>query len=212
MSSLMPLALVRKIDYAMLDPEVSRAEVEAGCAEAMRYDCCSVIVKPHYIEFARKLLKDTGIKVASVVGFPHGGNTTATKMYETQDIVQRGVDEIGMVVNLGALRDHDDLIVTNDITTIVRMARGRPVTIILESYLMTDEEKLRACKIGDQAGATFVQTATGLMPFGATASDIHLLRSHTRLQVKAAGRIDSLDRAMDVVEAGAARIVASHFG
>ena len=213
MSTWMPLALVRKVEYASLEPQLDREDIAAGCAEAARYDCYSVVVKPHYIEHARKLLKETRIKTASVVGFPLGATTTATKMYETQDIIQRGAEEISMVINMGALRDHEDLLVHNDITTVVRMARGRPVTVILEDYLLTDEEKTRACQIADSSGASFIQTSTLFAPVAVTAEEIHLLRAASpRAQIKAAGGIDSLDMALEMLEAGATRIVASHFG
>ncbi len=207
MTTLMPLALVRKIDHALLDPALARHEIEAGCAAAVQYDCFSVIVKPHYVEFARKLLKDTGVKTASVVGFPHGGVTTASKMYETQDMVQRGADEIYMALNIGALRDHEDLLVHNDISTVVRTARGRPVTVVLECSIMNEEEMQRACKIADAAGATFIQTSTGFGPEDTTPEDVRCLRSSPRLQVKAAGGIDSLETALEMLEAGATRIV-----
>ena len=207
MTTLMPLALVRKIDYALLDPLLARQEIEAGCAAAVQYDCFSVIVKPHYVEFARKLLKDTGVKTASVVGFPHGGVTTASKMYETQDMVQRGADEIYMVLNLGALRDREDLLVHNDIATVVRTARGRPITVILESALLDDEETQRACKIADAAGAAFIQTSTGFGTEDTTPEDVRSLRACPRVQIKAAGGIDSLKEAMAMLEAGAARVI-----
>jgi deoxyribose-phosphate aldolase len=207
MTTLMPLALVRKIDYALLDPVLAREEIEAGCAAAVQYDCYSVIVKPHYVEFARKLLKDTGVKVASVVGFPHGGVTTASKMYETQDMVQRGADELYMALNIGALRDREDLLVHNDISTVVRTARGRPVTLVLECALLDDEEKQRACKIADAAGAAFVQTSTGFGPGETTLDDVYCLRDCPRVQIKAAGGIDSLKTAREMLEAGAARVI-----
>lgn len=212
MSSMLPLALVRRIEYALLDPEICREHVEAGCTEAIRYDCYAVVVKPHYIEFARKQLKDTGIKVISVVGFPHGGSTTATKMYETQDLVQRGADEIAMVLNLGALCDCEDLLVRNDIATVVKTARGRPVTVIVETGLVSLDDALRASKIADAAGATWFQAGTGTGPFAVTPQDLFPLRSSPRLQIKAAGQIDSLERATELLEAGASHIVASHFG
>ncbi|MBI4786234.1 MAG: deoxyribose-phosphate aldolase [Chloroflexi bacterium] len=213
MSSWIPLALVRKIEYALVEPQLNRQDVEAGCAAAARYDCYSVVVKPHYVEFARKLLKESRLKTASVVGFPLGGATTATKMFETQDIIQRGAEEISMVINIGALRDREDLLVHNDIATVVRMARGRPVTVILEVSLLTDEEKTRACQIAESSGASFIQTSTLFAPVAVTVEEIHLLRAASpRAQIKAAGGIDSLDTALEMLEAGAARIVASHFG
>ncbi len=211
MSTWMPLALVRKLEYALLEPQYDRQDVEAGCDEAVRYDSYCVLVKEQYIELARKLLKDTHVKTASVVGYPHGSATTATKMYETQDIVQRGAEEISMVINLGLLRDHEDLLVHNDIATVVRTARGRPVTVILEAALLTAEERERACKIADQSGANFIQTATCSAPASVTAADVYSLRSVSpRVQIKACGGIDSIEMALDMIGAGAFRVVAGH--
>jgi deoxyribose-phosphate aldolase len=212
MSSWIPLALVRKIEYALLEPQLNRQDIESACEDALRYDCYAVIVKPHYVELVHKLLKDTHIKTASVVGFPHGSVTTASKMYETQDMVQRGAEEISMALNIGALRDHEDLLVHNDIATVVRTARGRPVTVVFEDCLMTDEEKDRACKIADKAGASFIQTSTLSMAVAVTGFEIQFLRAASpRVQVKAAGEIDSLDMALQMLEAGAARVVVTPF-
>jgi deoxyribose-phosphate aldolase len=209
MLNLMPLELVRKIEYALLEPQLSRAEVEAGCAAAVQSDCIAVVVKPHYIELACKVLKDTPVKVVAVVGFPHGGVTTATKMYETQDVLQRGADEIAMVINIGALRDGEDLVVRNDIAGVVKTARGHPITVILEAPLLTDEEKTRGCKIAEAAKATFIQTATGFAG-SAMVADVRLLSAaYPNLKVKAAGGIATLDAAREMIGAGAARVVVS---
>jgi deoxyribose-phosphate aldolase len=206
---LTPLPLVRKIELALLAPELARQDVETGCAAAVRLDCVSVFVKPHYIQVARKALKDTHIKVVSVVGFPHGGVTTATKMYETQDLIQRGADELAMVVNLGALRDRDDLAARNDIAGVVRTARGKPITVILETPRLTDEEKTRGGKIAEAAGASFIQTATGFAG-DATVADVRLLRATCPgLKVRAAGGIHSPADALALLEAGAERVVVS---
>jgi deoxyribose-phosphate aldolase len=203
----MPLELVRKIDHLLLDPDLSRQEIEAGCAIAARCDCCAVVVKPHYVELARKLLKETRIQVVSVVGFPHGGVTTAAKMFETQDVLQRGADEIEMALNIGALRDGDELVVKNDIVSVVKVARGHPITVILETHLLTGEEKTRACKIAETAGATFIKAATGFGARGATLADIVLIRAATpNLQIKAAGDIATKHAALELIEAGAARV------
>ncbi len=208
MTVLTPLALVRKLEYSLLEPQRSRAEIEAGCVAAVSADCYAVIVKPHYVEFARKVLKDSGVKVASVVGFPHGSASTATKMYATADIYQRGADEIVMVMNLGALRDGDDLVVHNDIATVVRTARGRPVTVIVELVLLDEDERERACKIADSAGASFLQTGTGFASVDITPADLGLVRiASPRLQIIAAGGITSLDDAISMIEVGASRVV-----
>lgn len=205
---LTPVPLLRKIELALLAPELARAQVEAGCAAAISYDCVSVFVKPHYIEVARKALKDTHIKVISMIGFPHGGVTTATKMYETQDLYQRGADELAMVINLGALRDHDDLAVKNDIGGVIKTARGKPITVILETPLLNNEDKARACKLAEAAGAMSIMTATGFAPSDAIAADVQLLRATCpNLKVRAAGGIRSRADALAMLEAGAALVV-----
>jgi deoxyribose-phosphate aldolase len=205
---LTPVPLIRRLELALLAPQLARAEIEAGCAAAIQYDCVAVFVKPHYVEVARKALKDTHIPVIAVVGFPHGSVTTATKMYETQDLCQRGADELAMVINLGALRDHDDLAVRNDIAGVVKTARGKPITVILETPLLTDEEKTRACKIAEAAQASFVQTATGFAPNPVLAADVQLLRATCPdLKVRAAGGIATQAAALEMIGAGAERVV-----
>jgi deoxyribose-phosphate aldolase len=211
MSTWMPLALVRKIEYSLLEPHLNRQDIEAGCEEAQNYDSLAVVVKPQYVEWVHKLLKDTHIKTASVVGYPHGSATTATKMYETQDIVQRGAEEISMVMNLGALRDHEDLLVHNDILTIVRTARGRPVTVIVESFYLTDEEIQRACELAEKAGAAMIQAGTCSSPAPITTRDLMVFRAASpRALIKAAGGIESLDAALELLGAGATRVVTGH--
>ncbi len=208
MSTLTPLALVRRIEYALLDPQLARADIEQGCATAVSRDAYAVIVKPHYVELVHKLVRDAGIKTASVVGFPHGGSSTATKMYETQDIIQRGAEEITMVMNLGALRDGDELHVHNDIAVVVRTARGRPVTVVLEMGLLTEEEITRAAKIVDSAGATFVQTYTGFDAGRISLDHVRFLRMVSgHLQIKSHPISPSFKAAMDMLEAGAARVI-----
>jgi deoxyribose-phosphate aldolase len=205
---LTPVPLVRKMELALLAPELSRQQVQDGCAAALRYDCVSVFVKPHYTEVARKALKDTHAKVISVIGFPHGGVTTATKMYETQDLCQRGADELAMVINLGAVRDHDDLAVRNDIAGVIKTARGKPITVILETPLLTDEDKARACKLAEAAGAVSIMTATGFAASATMAADVRLLRATCpNLKVRAAGGIHSQADALAMLESGAALVV-----
>jgi len=207
---LTPLPLVRRLELALLAPHLARADIEAGCTAAVQYDCVSVFVKPHYIEVARKALKETRIAVASVVGFPNGGVTTATKMYETQDLIQRGADELAMVINIGALRDGDDLAVRNDIAGVVMTARGKPITVILETPLLSDEEKARACKIAVAAKASFVMTASGFAPNPTRPADVQLVRAICPdVKIRAAGGIATTAAALELIGAGAERIVLS---
>lgn len=206
---LTPVPLLRKVELALLAPQLSRVQVEEGCAAAIRADCVAVFVKPNYIEVARKALKDTHLKVISVIGFPHGGVTTATKMYETQDLIQRGADELAMVINVGAVRDHDDLAVKNDVQGVIRTARGKPITVIIETPLLSDEEKVRSCKIVEAAGATWVMTATGFEPSDSMAADVTLIRATSpNLKVRAAS-VHSQSDALAMIEAGAVLVVIS---
>jgi len=203
----MPLELVHKVDHLLLEPQLSRLDVEAGCQIAAQLDCYAVVVKPHYVELARKVLKDTRVKVVSVVGFPHGGVTTATKMFETQDVLQRGADEVEMVINLGALRDGEDLVVKNDIVSVVKVARGHPITVILETCFLTDEEQARGCKIAEAASVAFIKAATGFGARGANFADVQAIRAAAPgVPVKAAGDISTKHAAMELIEAGAVRI------
>lgn len=205
---LIPVPLLRKIELALLAPELSKAELEAGCETAIHHDCAAVFVKPHYVEPARKVLRDTHIKVIATIGFPHGGVTTATKMYETQDLYQRGADELAMVINLGALRDRDDLAVKNDIQGVIRTARGKPLTVILEMPLLNDEEQVRACKLVEAAGATMVMTATGFAVQEITPDDVRLIHATSpTLKIRAASGIHSQADALAMLEAGAAFVV-----
>jgi deoxyribose-phosphate aldolase len=207
MNSLMPLEFVHKIEYLLLDPQLSRAEIEAGCETAKRFDCYAVVVKPHYIEAVRKALKDSRVKIISVVGFPHGGATTATKGFETQDLLQRGADEIEMVINLGALRDGEDLVVKNDIVSVVKVARGHPITVILETSCLTDDQKIRGCKIIETAGASFIKTGTDFYGSITSANDVKLLRAtQPNLPVKAASGIDTRQAVEEMLAAGAVRV------
>jgi deoxyribose-phosphate aldolase len=207
---LTPVPLIRRLELALLAPQLARAEIDAGCAAAIQSDCIAVFVKPHYVEAARKALKETRLSVVSVIGFPHGGVTTATKMYETQDLCQRGADELAMVINLGALRDHDDLAVRNDIAGVVKTARGKPITVILETPLLTDEEKARACKIAEAAKASFVMTATGFAPSQTILADVQLLRATSpNLRIRAAGGIATQSAALEMIGAGAERVLVS---
>ncbi len=206
MTNLMPIELVRKVDHLLLEPQLSRKEIEAGCQVAVRLDCYAVVVKPHYIELTRRLLKETRVKTVSVVGFPHGSVTTATKMFETQDVLQRGADEVEMVVNIGALRDGEDLVVKNDILSVVKVARGHPITVILETGYLTDEEKTRGCKIAQVAGASSIKTGTDFALPTATVGDVQLLRTIPEIKVIAAGGIARRHTAQQMIEAGAVRI------
>ncbi len=205
----MPHPLASKIEYWLVEPQLARTDVEQGCALAAREQIAAVYVKPHYVEFARKRLKDTPVKLGTVIAFPHGGMTTAARMFEAQDVATRGADEIAMALNIGALRDGDDLVLKNDIMTVVKTARGHAVTVIIETPYLNEEEKTRAAQIAETANAEFVQTSSGFAG-DATYNDVRLLwRTLTRAQIKVAGAIDSMPMVSRLIEAGAARVASN---
>ena len=208
---MLPDQLARIIDHSLLKPQLTDREIEVGCAVAARFHVFSVTVKPCHIGLARRCLRGTDVQVGTVVGFPHGGHTTATKAFETRDALERGAAEIDMVIDIGALRSSDDARVQDDIAAVVQAARGHVVKVILENFYLTDEEKVRGCHLAEAAGAAFVKTSTGFAPGGATLADVRLMRASvgSRVQVKAAGGIQTWQAALDFVVAGATRLAAS---
>ena len=208
---MLPDQLARIIDHSLLKPHLTDREIETGCAVAARFHVCSVTVKPCHIALARRCLQGTDVQVGTVVGFPHGGHTPATKTFETRDALARGAAEIDMVIDIGALRSGDDARAQDDIAAVVHAARGHVVKVILENFYLTDEEKVRGCRLAEAAGAAFVKTSTGFAPGGATLADVRLMRASvsSRVQVKAAGGIQTWQAALDFVDAGATRLAAS---
>jgi len=200
--------LSQKIQYLLIDEQLNRVDIEKGCELAAQAQCYGVVVQPHYIAVAKRILKETRVKTIALIGSPRGGTTTATKMYETQDVMQRGADEIALVLNFAALRDREDLIAQNDIASVVQTARGRPVTVVLENFL-TVEEKARACKIAERAKAAFVQTSLGGTDAEMTLANVKILRVAASVPIIGAGQIDTRERAEALIAAGAARIATS---
>lgn len=202
--------IVRLIDHTLLKPDTSREAVIQLAKEAKQYRFASVCVNPSHVETAYEVLKDTPeVKVCTVIGFPLGASTTETKVFEANDAIRRGATEIDMVINIGALKEENDQLVMQDIKAVVDAARGKALTkVIIETCLLTDEEKVRACELAVKAGADFVKTSTGFSTGGATVADISLMRKtvgpHTG--VKASGGVRNLDDVEKLVEAGATRI------
>lgn len=200
------------IDHTALKPETTKAQIETLCAEAKEYKFASVCVNPTWIETAAALLKGTDVKVCTVIGFPLGANTVETKAFETKDAIEKGATEVDMVINIGALKDKNDELVERDIRAVVDAAKGKALTkVIIESCLLTDEEKVRACELSVKAGADFVKTSTGFSTGGATVEDIALMRKTVGpdVGVKASGGVRDRAGALAMVEAGATRIGAS---
>lgn len=199
------------IDHTLLKPEATPAQVERLCAEAAEYHFASVCVNPVYIPLAARLLKGTGVKICCVVGFPLGAIAPEQKAAEAASCVAMGAEELDMVIHVGAAKAGDWALVQRDIEGVVKAAAGHTVKVIIETCLLTDEEKVKACEAAKAAGAHFVKTSTGFSTGGATTHDIALMRKTVgpEMGVKASGGIRDYETAMAMIEAGANRIGAS---
>lgn len=199
------------IDHTLLKPEATPAQIEKLCAEAAEYHLASVCVNPVYIPLAARLLKGTGVKVCCVVGFPLGAIAPEQKAAEAASCAAMGAEELDMVIHVGAAKAGDWALVQRDIEGVVKAAAGHTVKVIIETCLLTDEEKVKACEAAKAAGAHFVKTSTGFSTGGATTHDIALMRKTVgpEMGVKASGGIRDYATAMAMIEAGANRIGAS---
>ena len=205
-------ALAKYIDHTLLKPDATEAQIEQLCAEAREYGFASVCVNSCYASLAARLLAGSDVAVCCVIGFPLGAATTAAKAFEAADAAQNGATEIDMVINVGAAKDGrwDDVVA--DIAGVVAAIKGKALLkVIIETCLLTDGEKIRACRAAVRAGADFVKTSTGFSKAGATAADVALMRKTVgpEIGVKAAGGIRTCADAMAMIEAGASRIGAS---
>jgi deoxyribose-phosphate aldolase len=200
------------IDHTLLRPEATMNEIDTLCTEAQQFQFHSVCVHPYWVMRCVSQLKDTSVKVCSVIGFPFGCNTASTKAFETAGALAAGAKEFDMVINLGALKSEAWNVVEGDIASVVDAAEGHVVKVILETSLLTEAEKIRACQAAETAGAHFVKTSTGFNTGGATLDDISLMRTAVgdRLQVKASGGIRDLAALQSFLAAGATRIGTSH--
>lgn len=201
------------IDHTILKPEAVRADVEQVCKEAKQYGFASVCVNPFWVPLVAQQLRGTPVKVCTVIGFPLGANLTEIKRAEAEAVIRAGAQELDMVLNVGALRSGDEEIVEQDIRAVVDAShpRGAIVKVILETALLTEEQKSLACRLAQSAGADFVKTSTGFSTAGATAQDVALMRRVVgpKMGVKASGGVRSLEDLQTMVAAGANRIGAS---
>lgn len=200
------------IDHTLLKPESTKEQVIQLCKEAAEYEFASVCINPSYVETAAAELKDSKVKVCTVIGFPLGASTSETKAFETTDAIAKGAEEIDMVVNIGAIKSGNSELVKNDILAVVTAAKGKAIVkVIIETCLLTDEEKVLASRLSKEAGADFVKTSTGFSTGGATIEDVKLMRKTVgaELGVKASGAVRSLEDVQAMIEAGASRIGAS---
>ncbi|TLG72138.1 deoxyribose-phosphate aldolase [Culicoidibacter larvae] len=204
--------LNKYIDHTLLKQDATKAQILELCKEAREYDFMSVCINPYWIPVASEALTGSDVKVCTVIGFPLGANATATKAFETREAIAAGADEVDMVINVGALKDKDDATVEADIRAVVEAAAGTLVKVIIETCLLTDEEKVRACKLSVAAGADYVKTSTGFSTGGATVEDVRLMKETVgdAALVKASGGVRNLEDAQKMIDAGASRIGTSN--
>jgi len=203
--------LAHWIDHTLLKPDATQQEVEAICNDAREHNFASVCINPTWVPLAYKMLRGYEARVCTVVGFPLGATFPEVKAQETKSAIEAGADEIDMVINVGALKSGDYALVERDIRAVTRAAGRRLVKVILETCLLTDEEKVQASAISKKAGANFVKTSTGFSSGGATVKDVALMRQAvgSEMGVKASGGVRTYEEACKMVEAGATRIGAS---
>lgn len=205
-----PETIATYVDHTLLKPQATPDQIDQLCAEARQYHFAAVCVNSHYVRRCAENLRDTGVQVASVVGFPLGAGTSASKAFEAEQAIEAGASEIDMVINIGELKAGNDGFVRRDIRTIVDSAHAKKaiVKVIIETCLLTDDEKRRACRAALEAGADFVKTSTGFSTGGATVEDVRLMRSivGAKLGVKASGGVRTYEDAVLMIEAGANRL------
>ena len=203
----------KMIDHTLLKTDAQKEDLDKLLLEAKKYNFMSVCVSPIWVKYAAEQLKDTNVKVCTVIGFPQGATPTEVKVFETKNAIENGATEVDMVIPVGVLKDKDYIAVENDIRAVVEAAKSKALTkVIIETCLLTDEEKIMACKLSKSAGADFVKTSTGFSTAGATVKDIRLMRETVgeQMGVKASGGVRSREDADAMIKAGATRIGTSN--
>lgn len=202
--------VAKYIDHAVLKPNHTDDDVRKACEMAKRWNIASVCVKPCHVLLAKKLLEGSDVKVCTVIGFPNGSTTTATKAFETIDAIMNGASEIDMVMNVGKLISGDEHYGLNDIKQVVNICHSENVIckVIIETSLLTDDLKVKACELVKQAGADYVKTSTGFNGGGATLEDIALMKNTVgdQVKIKASGGIKTYEQAVAFIEAGCSRL------
>lgn len=199
--------ILSMVDHTLLAQTSTWEEIQAICDDAMKYETASVCIPPCYVKRAKEYMGER-MKVCTVIGFPNGNHTTAAKVFETKDAVANGADEIDMVINIGMLKAKDYDYVLNEIKEIKAACQGRLLKVIIETCLLTDEEKIRMCELVTESGADYIKTSTGFSTAGATFEDIALFAEHVggQVKIKAAGGIATLSDAERFIELGADRL------
>lgn len=204
--------IAKMIDHTLLKPEATKEQITNLCEEAAEHGFMSVCVNPYWVKLSSELLQTTDVKVCTVIGFPLGASATETKAFETKQAIEDGATEVDMVINIGALKSGDFDTVRQDIQAVTAAAKGKALTkVIIETSLITEEEKVKACELAVEAGADYVKTSTGFSGGGATPEDIALMRKTVGpdLGVKASGGVRSAEDAQAMIDAGATRLGAS---
>ncbi|MBW9330244.1 deoxyribose-phosphate aldolase [Lactococcus raffinolactis] len=204
--------LNKYIDHTVLKADTPKAKVQQIIDEAIQYNFMSVCINPTWVSFAAEKLAATDVKVCTVIGFPLGANTSTVKAFEAAEAIKNGADEVDMVINIGAAKDGEWDLVESDIQAVVDASKDVTTKVIIETSLLTDEEKVKACQAAVRAGADFVKTSTGFSTAGATVTDIALMRQTVGpdLGVKASGGVRSIADAQAMIEAGATRLGTSN--
>ena len=204
--------MAKYIDHTILNADATEKDIQRICIEAKEYNFKTVCINPGWVDYAAHLLKGTDVGITTVIGFPLGANTSEIKAAEAKQAVEKGVSDVDMVINIGALKNEDYTTVLNDIKAVVNAVDGKAIVkVIIETSLLNKTEKIRACELAKQAGADFVKTSTGFSTGGATIDDVKLMRATVgpKMGVKASGGVRSYEDAVAMIEAGATRIGAS---
>ena len=199
--------LLSRLDHTLLKQTATWEEIRRICEEGMKYQTASVCIPPCYVKRAKEYVQDK-VNICTVIGFPNGNTTTAVKVLETRDAVENGADEIDMVINLGMVKERDDDRVLEEIQAVKQACGGKVLKVIIETCLLTEDEKLEMCRVVTRSGAEYIKTSTGFSTGGATFADVELMRKHVgeQVKVKAAGGISSVEDAEKFLDLGADRL------
>ncbi|MCY1593109.1 deoxyribose-phosphate aldolase [Staphylococcus pettenkoferi] len=205
------MSYAKYIDHTLLKPDATTQQIDQLINEAKAYQFKSICIHPGHVRHAAEKLGDSDVLICTVIGFPLGATSTETKVFETEDAIKNGAQEIDMVLNIGALKEQDYERVEADIFAVVQAANHKTVKVIIETCLLTDEEKVKACELSQSAGADFVKTSTGFAGGGATTHDVQLMKQTVgqAMEVKASGGVRTADDFLQMLEAGATRVGAS---
>lgn len=199
--------ILKRLDHTLLKQTATWEQIRMLCEEGMEYETASVCIPPCFVKRAKEYVQD-GLKICTVIGFPNGNVTTEVKVFETEDAVKNGADEIDMVINLGMVKDRDYEGVLAEIQAVKKACHGKLLKVIIETCLLTEEEKIELCKVVTMSGADYIKTSTGFSTGGATLADVELMRKHVgkEVKVKAAGGISSVEDAEKFIALGADRL------